>query len=237
MKIATESPPDRMKIVLVSHDDQTVDHASSEHSIRISSDEESIPVNQDARSLQSERAALDITMRARQPANFPLIESIPNTRRRPGGDSESQFCFASVKAARNYHDLLSAQLQSSFLSHYLEDGYEHPSSRIIERALNGSNPSLALRSLRAIALDKTRPSLAAAVIRCVGRIPRAGDANWRLQLIKTTLKSDSFEVREAAVDAVADWADPEFAPILESHFDPSSLLRNAIDKVISSIRH
>ena len=68
---------------------------------------------------------------------------------------------------------------AAFEAEPLEDGMDHPAEQVIAAALAAEKSDVALRWIRSICLDSTRPAFAAGVLLCVARLPGVGNAGWR----------------------------------------------------------
>ena len=130
------------------------------------------------------------------------------------------------------------RLLSSLEAEPLEDGVSHPADRLIEAALHDVSSEPASRkceTLRGLALDPEHPSLAADVLRCVGRQELPGTRSWRADLICDALKSSHVEVRDGAAQAAEMWGDAGLGPVLRSHSEPVPWLRSYIEDVIADL--
>ena len=87
-------------------------------------------------------------------------------------------------------------------------------------ALAAEKPDVALRWIRSIYLDTTRPTFAAGVLLCVARLPGVGNAGWRARLVRGALAADDVEVRDAAKQAAEHWGDPGLRRTLSAHSEP-----------------
>lgn len=141
----------------------------------------------------------------------------------------------SVDENRSRARLISA-LHSSFEADPLEDGMYHPAEEIIVEALHSEENLHVLEWLRAVCLDAARPSFAASVLRCLGRQTEPGTNSWRAELVGAALAINDLEIRDAAVQAVESWEDPELIDLLESHSEPVTWLRDYIHDVIDDLR-
>ncbi|MXY00657.1 MAG: hypothetical protein F4Y67_07540 [Chloroflexi bacterium] len=144
-----------------------------------------------------------------------------------------------VASPRAYDDRTTRweiRLRAALDTEPYEDGFDHPVDEIIRDALIGSEASRALSAFQAFALDEYRPSFAAAVLQSLGRQTLPGDIEWRTTLVARALQSGELSIREAALDSAQSWGDPEFAAIIESHFEPIPWLRSRFQRAIETIR-
>lgn len=140
-----------------------------------------------------------------------------------------------VDENRSRTRLISA-LHSSFEADPLEDGMYHPAEEIIIEALHSEENHLVLEWLRTECLDVARPSFAASVLRCLGRQTEPGTNSWRAELVGAALAIKDVEIRDAAVQAVESWEDPELLDLLESHSESVTWLRDYIHDVFDDLR-
>ncbi len=115
---------------------------------------------------------------------------------------------------------------------------DHPAEDVIAVALRGESRDLALRWIRDICLDSTRPAFAAEVIQCLARQPGVGTAGWRAGLVRGGLASGYVEVRDAAMQAVEYWRDSDLRLILAAHTEPVAWLdeyrRGVVEDLVGS---
>ena len=102
----------------------------------------------------------------------------------------------------------------------------HLAEEIIGAVLQSSTEPCLLGWLRAFSPDVTQPSFAASVLRCLGRLAEPGTSRWRAELVGAALASEELEIRDAVVQAVESWKDPELIDLLESHSEPVTWLRD-----------
>ena len=113
----------------------------------------------------------------------------------------------------------------------------HEAEEIIEQVLQSGedqDPRI-LDWLRAFSLDDTQPAFAASVLRCLGRQEYLGTSLWRSELVRDALALDDVEIRDAAVQAAESWDDHDILPVLKSHYEPESWLRDYISDVINDL--
>ena len=127
------------------------------------------------------------------------------------------------------------ELHAAFETQPLEDGMHHKAEDIIEQAFQSGEDPRILEWLRAFSLDDTQPSFAASVLRCLGRQEHLGTSSWRSELVRDALALDDVEIRDAAVQAAELWDAREILPVLKSHSEPESWLRDYICDVIDDL--
>ncbi len=130
---------------------------------------------------------------------------------------------------------LANKLHAAFETQLLEDGMHHKAEDIIEQALQSRKDQHILEWLRAFSLDDTQPVFAASVLRCLGRQEYPGTSSWRSELVRDALALDDVEIRDAAVQATELWGDKDILPVLKSHSEPKSWLRDYICDVIDDL--
>lgn len=130
---------------------------------------------------------------------------------------------------------LANKLYAAFETQPLEDGMHHKAEDIIEQALQSGEDERILEWLRAFSLDAAQPVFAASVLRCLGRQEHLGTSSWRSALVHNALALDDVEIRDAAVQAAELWGDSDILPVLKSHSDPESWLRDYISDVIDDL--
>lgn len=102
----------------------------------------------------------------------------------------------------------------------------HPAEGIIADALTGTENSDVLTWLKAFSLDSRRASLAASVLRCLGRQEHPGTERWRAGLVRDGLVASDVEIRDAAVQAAELWGDRGIRTMLLAHSEPEPWLRD-----------
>ena len=130
---------------------------------------------------------------------------------------------------------LAHKLHSAFETEPLEDGMHHKAEDIIEQALQSDEDGRILDWLKDFSLDDTQPAFAASILRCLGRQEYLGTSSWRSELVRDALASDDVEIKDAAVQAAELWDDPHILPVLKSHYEPESWLRDYISDVIDDL--
>ncbi len=130
---------------------------------------------------------------------------------------------------------LANKLHAAFETEPLEDGMHHKAEDIIGQALQSGEDVRILEWLRAFSLDDTQPSFAASILRCLRRQEYLGTSSWRSELVRDALALDDVEIRDAAVQAAELWGDSDILPVLKSHSEPESWLRDYISDVIDDL--
>lgn len=123
-------------------------------------------------------------------------------------------------------------LYAAFETEPFEDGMDHPADEIIADALSSGDEQSILAWLRERSLDAGRPGFAASVLRCLGRQYDPGTEAWRAALVRDALAVDNVQIRDAAVQAAEQWADPGLIDVLASHRDTEQWLAEYIDMVV-----
>ena len=127
-------------------------------------------------------------------------------------------------------------LRASFEADPLEDGISHPAEEIISQALQSGECPDVLAWLRALCLNTVQPSLAASVLRCLGRQSDPGTDKWRAGLVRAALAIDDVEIRDGAVQAAELWAGSNLIDVLNAHSEPVTWLQYYIRDVIDDLR-
>ena len=130
---------------------------------------------------------------------------------------------------------LANKLHAAFETEPLEDGMHHEAEEIIEQVLQSGEDPRILNWLKDFSLDDSQPAFAASVLRCLGRQEYLGTSSWRSELVRDALALDDVEIRDAAVQAAESWDDPHILPVLKSHDEPESWLRDYISDVIDDL--
>lgn len=153
----------------------------------------------------------------------------------PIGEALWEFRFKPDRDVEREQTRLANKLHAAFETQPLEDGMHHQAEDIIEQALQSGEDVRILEWLRAFSLDDTQPSFAASVLRCLGRQEHLGTSSWRSELVRDALALDDVEIRDAAVQAAELWGDRDILPVLKSHSEPESWLRDYICDVIDDL--
>ena len=126
-------------------------------------------------------------------------------------------------------------LRAVFEAEPLEDGIDHPAEDVIREALHSTEDQCVLEWLRTFSLDEAHPNLAASVFRCLGRQARPGTDSWRTVLVRSALKMDDPEIRDAAVQAAESWGGQNIRNELILHYEPLPWLRSYVRDVIEDL--
>ena len=130
-----------------------------------------------------------------------------------------------------------AKLNAAFEEEPLEDGMIHSAEQIIEEALLSTEEPHIFEYLQAFCLDKAHPNFAASVLRCLGRRADLGTKPWQINLVRSALKMDDAEIRDAAVQAAESWESQDMRNILEAHahHEPLQWLRKYVRDVVEDL--
>lgn len=127
------------------------------------------------------------------------------------------------------------KLLRSFEDEPLEDGFIHPAEHLMEAAFR-THQSKAATWLQSVYHEHQKhPSLAAAILRCIGRLNRERVYPLGDFMVVTGLSHPDVEVRDAAVRTVEMWGDATLCRILKKHDETESWLKNYIDQVIADL--
>lgn len=129
---------------------------------------------------------------------------------------------------------LRQQISSYLDERPLEDGVIHPAEAVVAKALTGGVEQLAALLLL-IETEMSAPDFSAAMLRLAGRVGRNAGHDSFEGIIDRALRSSSPTLREAAVEAVEQWEDPELLPLLRDHNEPLSWLKDYIEAVIEDL--
>ena len=133
-------------------------------------------------------------------------------------------------------DRLDAMLSAAFEAEPVEDGVAHPAEQILERALHTGEQSTALGVVAALCVQPARPALSAATLRCLGRLTPPGSAAWRSTVISDALAHSDLELRDAAVQTVESWGDPNLLDVLRAHHEAVPWLADYIREVTEDLQ-
>ena len=133
--------------------------------------------------------------------------------------------------ARLSNRQLDAKLTRAFEDTPLEDGISHPAEQIIGEALRSGKRQHVMEQFGQLGIDADRPEFAASVLRCLGRhLP--GTAAWRAGLVRSALRANDVQVRDAAAQAAESWGGPEIRQALRSHCETVPWLRAYIADIL-----
>lgn len=132
----------------------------------------------------------------------------------------------------NAQNRLLSMLQTSFDENPIEDGIDHPAEGIIANAIQFNDAELVFDWLKVFSLDAERPSSAASILRCLGRLKCFGEVSWRVDLIRRALTMEDVEIRDAAVQAAECWGGEDILKTLKAHSEPLPWLQEYVSDVI-----
>lgn len=106
----------------------------------------------------------------------------------------------------------------------IEDGCSHPGEMLINRTLakQGTASAQWIQAIYHENLNR-RPSIAAGILRCLGRLSRNVTHPWGVSLAISGLSNSDIEIRDAAVRALETWGGPESLEALERHLGNESV--------------
>lgn len=132
---------------------------------------------------------------------------------------------------------LAAELKYLLQNEEIEDGVTHPAEAILDNAL-GEYPDNATAWIREIfkRFERTSPSLAAGILRCLGRLSELTTDDWARELAIRALHHPNVQIRDAAVAALESWLGKESYKALQSRLDTETVpwLKQYIRRVIES---
>lgn len=142
---------------------------------------------------------------------------------------------ADLEPSTNISGKLYRVLSSAYDSEPIEDGIDHPSEVVIEKALSSSDHHFVLQALCRFALNKDNPSFSSSVIRSLCRISQPGTSAWRTDLIRSALLIDDVQIRDAAVQAAEHWGGSAISRVLSQHDEPIPWLRQYAKDVLRDL--
>ena len=122
----------------------------------------------------------------------------------------------------------------------IEDGIEHPAEYVIKEALR-TNRGLCLAYVSRIIGEhaQSRPSTAASIIRCVGRLKSVQAGTWGVGIVEDALRDKDAEVREAGIRALEAWGGHAALRMLYHHLSygckEEPWLRDYVRQVIADL--
>lgn len=118
----------------------------------------------------------------------------------------------------------------------IEDGVTHPAEAVIAGVLCKNTSACKNWLSRALEEHKvTHPSLAASIVRCVGRLEYVQVDAWGMGVADDALRHGSVEVREAAVRALEAWGGRKALEMLRNHHDKRPWLDDYVQDVIADL--
>lgn len=125
-----------------------------------------------------------------------------------------------------------AHVEAAARAEAFEDGVSHPAEPAFEQFLaRYGDTHLAQLMMARVSEDSARFAL---MLRLAGRMEAIGRAT-RLELVEAGLRSSSFDVRDAAIQAAESWENAELAPILARHAEPVPWLAEYITRLIRDL--
>jgi len=129
--------------------------------------------------------------------------------------------------------MLELEIYSALDASPVEDGQCHGTEDILRRVLvDLTDAPIWLQSL---IFERSTPSTAASLIKCLGRLEPPVSLAWRANIIRNALAHSDIEVRDTAVQAVENWKDKELLVALKKHDEKEGWLRDYINRVIRDV--
>jgi hypothetical protein len=115
------------------------------------------------------------------------------------------------------------------------DGYDHPAEGLLRETFK-REPDIAAQWFLSALRENQNPSLMADSLRLLGRITPA-DTVWRGRIAAEGLRSQSAEVRDAAMQAIESWRDVALVDVLKDHQrrEPKKWLREYANQLIQDL--
>ena len=130
---------------------------------------------------------------------------------------------------------LADKLRAAFEEEPFENGMHHPAVETVTDALMGTEKPKVLTGLEEFSLDSSRASLAASVLRCLGRQKHPGTESWRAGLVRDGLVARDVFIRDAAVQAAELWGNRGIRTIRLAHSESEPWLRDYVRDVVASL--
>ena len=172
-----------------------------------------------------------------------LLESLKENTRRLSVLQNSKMAYRpeplplAQESSRPEKNIFVSQLIQSFDKELLEDGYFHPSQKIIAQGLISYHDSVS-QWLFEIYDDnlKVNPSLSASLLKSIGRCDFAEVYPWGFMMASLGILENSVEIRGAAVDCFENWGDERSLEKLKAHVNQEQVpwLRDYISQVINT---
>lgn len=126
-----------------------------------------------------------------------------------------------------------AVLLASIKSESVEDGRQHPAESALADFVRQHGGDSFFDEM----FDKPRTNgeLTVTLLRLFGRM-HTFDTGFRQRLLTAGLASDDIQVRDAAVTAAEEWADPSTIALLERHVEKSPWLSDYITRVVRDLK-
>ena len=131
----------------------------------------------------------------------------------------------------NFHSWVLSTLEAE----PVEDGVIHDAEMVLSKALSES-PLCAPNWIQ-VAFMQTlaKPSLAAGLLQCIGRLDYNLVSSIATPLVVSGLKQSSVEIREAAISAIEQWESSELSGILLRHTESVTWLAEYAERVFQEI--
>lgn len=113
------------------------------------------------------------------------------------------------------------------------DGFNHPTEPVLAKAFAIYSEETEQWVLEQIK-SSSHPSRTADILRLICRF-WPSTPGWRAAIVDLALKSNSIEIRDAAIQAIETWAEAELVDILTSHSEPVSWLSDYATRVIHDL--
>jgi hypothetical protein len=142
-----------------------------------------------------------------------------------------------VTAAPDTHPAfraVAARMRATLEAEPVEDGYTHPAEADLADMIRNGGQAAGDWLSGAIAEGGWPRSLAAGLLRLLGR-QRIFTGAWRLRVIQLALASSDIELRDAGVQAAESWGDPAAVGVLRAHGEPCAWLADYIERVIKDL--
>ena len=145
-----------------------------------------------------------------------------------------------VKFERNIHhsngrvyELFRTRLLGILEDESIEDGVAHSAEFFIKNRFQ-KDPVSCLDTLASLLQNsfEKRPSIAASLLRCIGRMRFEQVGHWGLETMREALVHNDVEVRDAAIRALEKWGGDESVRILQQHRDREGWVNDYVAQVI-----
>jgi phosphatidylethanolamine/phosphatidyl-N-methylethanolamine N-methyltransferase len=113
------------------------------------------------------------------------------------------------------------------------DGLDHPGVAILIEAFE-DDPDVAARWMLNQLADPAGPAMVSDILRLLCRFKPQTSA-WRRNVVAAALRSTSVELRDAAIQAVESWGDPELVALLSAHADVAPWLDDYATQVVKDL--
>lgn len=131
-------------------------------------------------------------------------------------------------------DAFVTRLIASLEEEPIEDGRHHPAERLLAGVIERSPDAALWISSFVRSTASRRPAVAAAAMRCLGRLSGGLISPWGVDLAMDSLRSRSVEVREAAVRALESWGGARAVSALRAYLPDERVgwLRGYAEQVV-----